>query len=76
MIINSLNTRFPGAVASSFSWAGGSLLPWGFFYFMEHYKNLSLEGLPGEEWKPIKNYEGLYEVSSFGRVKSLSKKLG
>lgn len=26
-----------------------------------------------EEWRPIKGYEGLYEVSSFGRVKSLPK---
>lgn len=26
-----------------------------------------------EVWKPVKNYEGLYEVSSFGRVKSLSR---
>lgn len=26
-----------------------------------------------EEWKPIEGYEGLYEVSSFGRVKSLAK---
>lgn len=24
-----------------------------------------------EEWKPIKGYEGLYEISNFGRVKSL-----
>ena len=24
-----------------------------------------------EEWKPIKGYEGLYEVSNMGRVKSL-----
>lgn len=24
-----------------------------------------------EEWRPIKNYEGLYEVSSLGRIKSL-----
>ncbi len=24
-----------------------------------------------EEWKPIKDYEGLYEVSNLGRVKSL-----
>jgi hypothetical protein len=24
-----------------------------------------------EEWKPIKGYEGIYEISSFGRVKSL-----
>lgn len=26
-----------------------------------------------EDWKPIKGYEGKYEVSSFGRVKSLSR---
>ncbi len=26
-----------------------------------------------EEWKPIKDYEGLYEISSFGRVKSLER---
>lgn len=26
-----------------------------------------------EIWKPIKGYEGLYEVSNFGRVKSLTK---
>lgn len=26
-----------------------------------------------EIWKPIKGYKGLYEVSNFGRVKSLSK---
>lgn len=25
-----------------------------------------------EEWRPIKGYEGLYEVSSLGRVKSLN----
>lgn len=27
-----------------------------------------------EEWRPVKDYEGLYEVSNFGRVKSLRKK--
>lgn len=27
-----------------------------------------------EEWKSIKGYEGLYEISSYGRVKSLSYK--
>lgn len=26
-----------------------------------------------EQFKPIKNYEGLYEISNFGRVKSLPK---
>lgn len=25
-----------------------------------------------EEWKPIEGYEGLYEISNFGRVKSLN----
>lgn len=28
-----------------------------------------------EIWKPIKDYEGLYEVSNLGRVKSLEKTL-
>ena len=27
-----------------------------------------------EEWKPIKGYEGLYAVSSLGRVKSIARK--
>lgn len=26
-----------------------------------------------EEWKDIKDYEGLYQISNFGRVKSLSR---
>lgn len=29
-----------------------------------------------EEWKDIPGYEGLYQISSFGRVKSLAKKGG
>lgn len=28
-----------------------------------------------EEWKDIKEYEGLYQISNFGRVKSLSRKI-
>ena len=28
-----------------------------------------------EEWKAIKGYEGLYEVSNLGRVKSLERKV-
>lgn len=27
--------------------------------------------LDGEVWKPVTDYEGLYEVSNFGRIKSL-----
>lgn len=26
-----------------------------------------------EKWKPIKNFEGLYEISNFGRLKSLPR---
>lgn len=43
---------------------------------MEIYKNLSLENLPDEEWRDIKGYEGLYQVSNMGRVKSLERKSG
>lgn len=28
-----------------------------------------------EEWKPIKNYEGIYEISNYGNVKSLSRRV-
>lgn len=46
---------------------------------IDHYKNLSLENIVQEyegvvmeeEWRPVSGYEGLYEVSSFGRIKSL-----
>ena len=30
-----------------------------------HYENL-----PNEEWRDIEGYEGLYQISTFGRVKS------
>lgn len=39
----------------------------------EIYKNLSIEDLPGEEWRDVVGYEGLYQVSNLGRVKSLPK---
>ena len=26
-----------------------------------------------EEWRPVRNYEGLYEVSNMGRIKSLER---
>ena len=32
-----------------------------------------MEDLPGEQWKPIKNFEGLYEVSNMGRLRSVYK---
>lgn len=31
-----------------------------------------LEDLPGEIWKWITNYEELYQISNFGRVKSFN----
>lgn len=37
----------------------------------EIYKNYSLENLDGEEWRDVEGYEGLYQVSNMGRVKSL-----
>lgn len=40
---------------------------------MEIYQNQSLEDLPNETWKDIPNYEGLYQVSNLGRVKSLER---
>ena len=39
---------------------------------MEIYKNLDLEDMENEIWKDVAGYEGLYEVSSYGRVKSLN----
>lgn len=36
----------------------------------EIYKNLSLEDLPGEVWKPITNWDS-YFVSNLGRIKSV-----
>ena len=51
---------------------------------MEHYKNFSLEpityqdesGLDSVEiWKDIPDYEGYYQISNLGRVKSLEKTL-
>lgn len=39
---------------------------------------LNLDDLPEEEWRDIKDFEGLYQISNYGRVKSLSriKKIG
>jgi hypothetical protein len=35
--------------------------------------NLSLASMKGERWKDIPGYEGLYQISNFGRVKALRK---
>lgn len=36
------------------------------------YQNLSLEDMPGEEWRDIPGWEGYYQISNLGRVKSVS----
>lgn len=38
---------------------------------MEIYENLSIESLPNEEWRDVVGYEGLYQISSLGRIKRL-----
>ena len=42
---------------------------------MANKKNLSIEPLPDEEWRDVVGYEGLYQVSNLGRVKSLSRRI-
>jgi hypothetical protein len=37
------------------------------------HQNLSLEDIEGEIWKDIEGYDGYYQISNFGRVKSLSR---
>lgn len=36
------------------------------------YQNLSLEDMPGEIWKDIPGWEGFYQASTMGRIKSTS----
>lgn len=42
---------------------------------MKNWENKSLENLKGEVWKDIPGYEGEYQVSNLGRVKSLERKV-
>lgn len=35
----------------------------------------SLDSLPGEVWRPVVGYEGHYEVSNLGRVRSLRRRV-
>jgi len=39
---------------------------------MEHYKNLSLESIEGENWKGVVGCEGIYHISNYGRLKRVS----
>ncbi len=38
----------------------------------EIWENMQIEDIPGEEWRDVVGYEGLYMVSRMGRVKSLN----
>lgn len=38
------------------------------------YQNFSVTSMPNEEWRDITGYEGRYQISNFGRVKSLARK--
>ena len=40
---------------------------------MELYKNLILVDLPNEKWIDVIGYDGIYEVSNMGRVKSIGR---
>jgi hypothetical protein len=35
--------------------------------------NLSLDDLPNEEWKDIPDYDGMYQCSNYGRIKTLKR---
>lgn len=39
------------------------------------YLSQSLENLPNEIWKPVVDFEGFYEVSNHGRIKSLPRRV-
>jgi hypothetical protein len=43
---------------------------------MNYYDNLDLNDLDGEIWKDILDYEGLYQISNLGRIKSLKNNCG
>ncbi len=42
---------------------------------MNIYKNTNIANLPDEEWKDVGGYEGHYEISNLGRVKSLKRRV-
>lgn len=45
----------------------------GGIFYMENWKNLNIDNIDGEIWRPIKGYEDLYEVSNLGRIKSMER---
>jgi len=39
----------------------------------EYYKDLSIADIKGEEWRDIPGYDGIYQASSYGRIKSVER---
>lgn len=40
---------------------------------MTHFNNLSIEDIKGEEWRDIQGWDGFYQVSNLGRIKSFKR---
>lgn len=40
---------------------------------MEYYRNLSLDNVLEEKWRDIPKFEGMYQASNYGRIKSLKR---
>lgn len=38
-----------------------------------YFKNLSLDDIEGEEWNDVPGYDGIYQASNYGRVKSCER---
>ena len=45
----------------------------GFFIFMFAGYEVRVQASDSKEWRPIKGYEGLYEISNYGEIKALEK---
>lgn len=43
--------------------------------FINHWQNRNPEDLPNEIWKDIEGWEGYYQISNLGRVKSIERKV-
>lgn len=39
----------------------------------EYYKDLNIADIKGEEWRDIPGYDGIYQVSNYGRIKSVER---
>lgn len=44
-----------------------------FYILMQYWKNRRLKNFANEEWRPVIDFDGYYEISNFGRVKRLQR---